>query len=121
MPAAKQMESVGQATESREPLYPLGTAWGVQIRPPSVVARMDAPGPGDADPTATQCVVSEHAMALKLVTVAGEVSMVQEAPPFVVPMMLAELEPKAVSVTAWQVEVLAHETPVTGPVVDGPD
>jgi hypothetical protein len=51
---------------------------------------MAAPGPEDAEPIAVQCSESEQDTALKLVTVEGEYSLVQDAPPLVVPMMLGE-------------------------------
>jgi hypothetical protein len=61
---------------------------------------MAAPGPGVAEPIAVQCMASAHAMPVKLVTVEGASSIVQVAPPFVVPMMLGEFGPEAKSLTA---------------------
>jgi len=61
---------------------------------------MEAPGPGEADPIAVQCDASAQAMPLKLVTVLGASSTFQEAPPFVVPMMLGEFGPEAKSPAA---------------------
>jgi hypothetical protein len=61
---------------------------------------MEAPGPGEAEPTAVQCIVSAHAMAVKSVTVEGASSTVHESPPFVVPTMLGEFGPDAKSLTA---------------------
>jgi hypothetical protein len=61
---------------------------------------MVAPGPGDAEPTAVQCIVSAHAIAVKLVTVLGASSTVHKEPPFVVPIMLGEFGPEAKSLTA---------------------
>jgi hypothetical protein len=85
---------------SSAPVYPVGTDCGIQVWPPFVVARIEAPGPGDAEPTAVQCVVSAQAMAVKSLTVEGAYSTVHEAPPFVVPMMLGEVGPDAESLTA---------------------
>jgi hypothetical protein len=99
-PTARQVVPLGQATALRAPRYPLGTGCGVHVWPPSVVARMEAPGPGDAEPTTVQCIVSAHAMPVKLVTVLGASSTVHEEPPFVVPMMLGEFGPEAKSLTA---------------------
>ena len=99
-PMARQVVSLGQVMALSAPVYPLGTDCGVQVWPPSVVARMEAPGPGDAEPTAVQCIVSAHAMPVKLVTVLGASSTVHEEPPFVVPMMLGEFGPEAKSLTA---------------------
>jgi hypothetical protein len=81
-------------------VYPVGTACGIQVWPPFVVERIDAPGPGDAEPTAVQFIVSAHAMAVKLFTVEGASSMAHLVPPFVVPMMLGEFGPGAKSLTA---------------------
>jgi hypothetical protein len=99
-PTARQVVSFGQVMALSAPTYPLGTGCGVHVWPPSVVARMVAPGPGDAEPIAVQCVVSAHAMPVKLVTVLGASSTVHEEPPFVVPMMLGEFGPEAKSLTA---------------------
>ena len=82
--------SFGQAIALSEPWYPVGTDCGIQVWPPFVVARMEAPGPGEAEPTTVQCIVSAQAMAVKSFTVEGASSTVHEAPPFVVPMMLGE-------------------------------
>jgi hypothetical protein len=82
---------------------------------------MEAPGPGEADPTAVQCIVSAHAMAVKSVTVDGAYSTVQEAPPFVVPRMLGEFGPEAKSLTARQSEGLGHATAVRMPIPTGID
>src|SRR5580704_2708758 len=100
VPAARQVVSLGHVMALSAPVYPLGTDCGVQIWPPSVVARMVAPGPGDAGPTAVQCIVSAHAMLVKLVTVLGASSTVHLEPPFVVPIMLGEFGPEAKSLTA---------------------
>jgi hypothetical protein len=78
----------------------VGTDCDIQVWPPFVVARIAAPGPGDSVPTAVQCVVSAHEIAVKLVTVEGASSTVHEVPPFVVPMMLGEFGPEAESLTA---------------------
>jgi hypothetical protein len=99
-PAARQLMSLEQATASSAPVYPLGGDCGVQVWPPSVVARMDAPGPGVAEPTAVQCNASAQAIALKLVTVDGAYSTVHEAPPFIVPRMLGEFGPGSKSLVA---------------------
>jgi hypothetical protein len=99
-PAARQVVSLGQVMALSAPVYPLGTGCGVHVWPPSVVARMEAPGPGDAEPTTVQCIVSAHEMAVKLVTVLGASSTVHKEPPFVVPMMLGEFGPEAKLLTA---------------------
>jgi hypothetical protein len=97
-PTAKHVVSLGQAIPSSAPVYP-GTACGAHVWPPFVVARMEAPGPGDAEPIAVQSDASAQAMAVKLLTVLG-VSSTVHAPPFVVPMMLGEFLPEAKSLTA---------------------
>jgi hypothetical protein len=81
---------LGQAIALSGPVYPLGIDCDTQVWPPFVVARMAAPGPGDAVPIAVQCDGSAHAMPVKVPTVAGEASSDHEEPPFVVPMMLGE-------------------------------
>lgn len=117
-PEAKQLMSLGHAIASSGPVYPLGTDCEVQVWPPFVVVRMAAPGPGDAEPIAVQCVVSAHAMAVKSLTVDGVASIVHVAPPFVVPMMLG-FGPDAEVLKAWQIEGLAHETLVSKPIPFG--
>ncbi|HUE06078.1 MAG TPA: hypothetical protein VMP41_01545 [Acidimicrobiales bacterium] len=118
-PAARQVVSLGHAMPSSPPVYPVGTDCGIQVWPPFVVARIEAPGPGDAEPTAVQCIVSAQAMAVKSLTVVGASSTVHEAPPFVVPMMLGEFGPEADLLTAWHAEMLEHEMAVRRPTPVG--
>ena len=99
-PAAKHVVSAGQAMALSAPVKPLGSVCCVQFCPPFVVARTEAPGPGEAEPIAMQCSGSAHAMPLKSFTVEGESSMAHEAPPSVVPMMLGEFELESKSLTA---------------------
>jgi hypothetical protein len=61
---------------------------------------MDAPGPGVAEPTAVQCMVSAQEIAVKFVTVEGAYSTVHDVPPFVIPRMLGEFAPESKSLTA---------------------
>jgi hypothetical protein len=66
-----------------------------------------------------QCIVSTHAIAVKSLTVVGASSIVHEAPPFVVPMMLGEFGPEAELLTDWHAEMLEHETAVRRPTPVG--
>jgi hypothetical protein len=69
---------------------PFGTVWGDQEFPSVAVCTMAAPGPSDDDPMAVQVDVSGQEIAVNAPTTAGYDCVVQVAPPFVVPMMLAD-------------------------------
>jgi len=79
---------------------PGGTVPGVQVVPPSDVARMAPVGPPDDEPTAVQWSASTHEMAVKSVTVPGKCSDDHVLPPSVVAMMLGEPVPVLKSLTA---------------------
>ncbi len=82
---------------------PEGTVCGVHVVPPSVVARMAAPGSRSRQTSRdTDIVDSMQEIPLKFVMVAGNVSVVHNPPPFVVAMMLGELPVK--SLTARHVD-----------------
>jgi hypothetical protein len=101
-------------------MYPLGTDCGVQIWPPSVVARMEAPGPGVAEPTAVQLIMSAQPMPVKLATTPdGSASVLHVTPPLLVRMMLGAPEVESKALTAWQLRVVEHETPTSLPTFGG--
>jgi hypothetical protein len=93
------------------------TVGGCQVAPPFVVLRMAAPGPTEDEPTAVQFDAPTQEIAVKSVTVSGNVSGVHVLPPSVVTMMLGAVEPK--SLTAWQVDALTQDTAVKMPTPDG--
>jgi hypothetical protein len=111
--------TVGHAMASSAPVYPLGRVCGVQVWPPFVVAKMDAPGPGVAEPTAVQCIVSAQAMAVKLATPGGSIVVVHVTPPLFVRMMLGSPAVGSKALTAWQSRAVEHETPTSLPTLDG--
>ena len=65
--------------------------------PPSVVLRMAAPGPTEDEPTAVQYDAPTQEIAVKSVTVSGNVWDVHVLPPSVVTMMLGDVEPKSLT------------------------
>jgi hypothetical protein len=73
-------------------LIPAGGVLGSQVPPPSVVFTMATPGPPEEEPIAVQVIELEHEIPVKFATVAGMVSIVQDVPPLLVPMMLGEPE-----------------------------
>ena len=97
-PVARQVVSVEQEMPSRA--IPDGAACGVQVLPPFVVLRIAAPGPPEDEPTVVQCIESTQEMAVKLLTVPGNVSDDHTTPPSVVTMMLGEAATGSKSLTA---------------------
>ena len=73
------------------------TVGGCQRVPPSVVLRMAAPGPTEEEPTAVQYDAPTQEIAVKSVTVSGNVWDVHVLPPSVVTMMLGDVEPKSLT------------------------
>ncbi len=67
------------------------------MAPPSVVLRIAAPGPTEDEPTAVQFDVPMQEIAVKSVTVSGNVSSVHVLPPSVVAIMLGNVEPKSLT------------------------
>ena len=67
------------------------------MMPPSVVLRMAAPGPTEDDPTAVQYDGLAQEIAVKSVTVIGNVWVVHVLPPSVVTTMLGDVEPKSLT------------------------
>lgn len=97
-PVARHVVWDEQEIPSR--LIPDGAAWGVQVLPPFVVLRIAAPGPPEDEPTAVQCIESTQKMAVKLLTVPGNVSDDHTEPPSVVTMMRGEAATESKSLTA---------------------
>ena len=115
---ARHVESLGHAIASSAPAYPFGTGCGVQVCPPFVVARMAAPGPGDAEPMAVQCIGSAQAMAVKLATPGWDAA-THVAPPSLVPIMLGAPIVELNLLTASQVRAVEQETSTSSPTLDG--
>jgi hypothetical protein len=95
-PVATQVVSLEQEMPVRT-VAEVGGVCGVQVDPPSSVARITPPGPTDDTPTAVQCRPSAQEMPVKLVTVPGNGSDTHDAPASSVAMMLGAELPKSLT------------------------